>query len=129
MDPLSLVVNRYTTNNLYNLNSRKLRRCIIECEIFVRPDKDILVLISEDRTDFTHCNKTVTKYRNGLHTIVFGSKVYNQINATVLKNISRYSCVDSELDNDMINYHVIGIRGASISLGSVHCCKITSIEL
>ena len=61
--------------------------------------------------------------------LVFGYKLFRQINDTVLNNISRALFVNGKYDNDLINYHVLGIGGTSISLSFMNCINSTSIEL
>ena len=105
------------THNGYNLDSRKLRRYIIEDVMYINPIEHVLLLICEDSDQFQYWKKIITEQNNGLETICFGSKVFRQINATVIKNVSRQGFINGEYDNDMIDYHVLGIGGAAVSIG------------
>ena len=62
-------------------------------------------------------------------TVAFVPKVYYQINPTVIKNVSRGAFINGKYDNDMMEYHVLGIGGAAISLSFLDCLSSTSIEL
>ena len=53
--------------------------------------------------------------------MVFGDKTYHQINATIIKNISRDAFINGEYNNDLIDYHVLGIGGAAILLSFLGC--------
>ena len=117
------------THNGYDLDSRKLRRYIIEDVMYITPIEDVLLLICEDSDQFKYWNKIITEQNNGLATICFGTKVFHQINATVLKNVSRPGFINGEYDNDMIDYHVLGIGGAAVSIGFSNCVSSTAIEL
>ena len=112
----------------YDLNSRKLRRCIVEDVMFVSPGESIVVLISNDSTDFSYWDKIIKEQDTGLDVVCFGSKTFYQINATVLKNVSRHAFINGEYDNDLIDYHVLGIGGAAISLSFVKCARSTGIK-
>ena len=117
------------THNGYDLNSRKLRRYIIEDVVYVNPIEHVLLLICEESNNFQYWNKIINEQNSGLSSISFGSKVYHQINVTVIKNVSRTALVNGEYDNDMIDYHVLGIEGASVSLTFSNCVRSTGIEL
>ena len=73
--------------------------------------------------------KIIEEQNSGLLTVVFGTKVYYQINASVIKNVSGGAFINGEYDNDMIDHHVLGIGGAAISLSFLDCLSSTSIEL
>ena len=84
--------------------------------MYINPIENVLLLICEDSTDFLSWNKIIVEQNSGLSNITFGSKVFHQVNATVIKNVSRSAFVNGEFDNDMIDYHVLGIGGAAVSL-------------
>ena len=113
----------------YDLNSRKLRRYILEDVMFINPVQDVLLLVCDQSNDFQYWKKIIEEQNSGLLTVVFGTKVYYQINASVIKNVSRGAFINGEYDNDMMDYHVLGIGGAAISLSFLDCLSSTSIEL
>ena len=119
----------HVSNNGYDLNSRKLRRYIIEDVMYINPVENVLLLICEDSTDFVSWKKIIVEQNSGLSNITFGSKVFHQVNATVIKNVSRSAFVNGEFDNDMMDYHVLGIGGAAVSLSFLNCVNYTGIEL
>ena len=52
-----------------------------------------------------------------------------QIRASVLNNTRRETFVNGAMDNDNINYHVLGVGGAANSISFDECCSSTSIEV
>ena len=60
--------------------------------------------------------------------IVFGSKLCHEINARVITHVMK-SFINGEYDNDLMDYHVIGIGGAAIFLSFLNCTNSTSIKL
>ena len=113
----------------YDLNSRKLRRYIIEDVMFVSPGESIVVLICNDSNDFPYWDKIIKEQNNSLDVVRLGTKSFYQINATVIKNISRHAFINGKYYNDLIDYHVLGIGGAAISLSFVNSSCSTGIEL
>ena len=97
--------------------------------MYINPIKNVLLLICEESNDFQYWKKIITEQNSGLSNIAFGSNVYHQVNATVIKNVSRPAFVNGEYGNDMIYYHVLGIGGAAISLSFLNCISYTGIEL
>lgn len=84
--------------------------------MYINPIEHILLLICEEINNFQYWKKIINDQTSGLSTTLFGYKVYHQINANVIKNGSRTAFINEEYDNDMIDYHVLGISGAAISL-------------
>ena len=97
--------------------------------MYIEPGKDILVLICEDSADFPYWNKIIKEQSAGLSTLQFGANTFHQINATIIKNVSRNAFINGEYDNDLMDYHVLGIGGAAISLSFLGCAYSTDIEL
>ena len=62
-------------------------------------------------------------------SITLGSNIYHQTNATIIKNVSRHAFINGESNNDMIDYHVLVIGWAAISLSFVKCISSTGIGL
>ena len=52
-----------------------------------------------------------------------------QIRASVLNNVRRDAFVNGTMYHDDINYHVLGVGGAAISISFDECCSSASIEL
>ena len=113
----------------YDLNSRKLRRYIIKNAMHINPVESVLLLLCEDSQDVKYWKKIIQEQNSGLSDISFGSKVFHQINATVIKYISREAFINGSYDNDMMDYHVLGIGGAAISISFSKCMRSTGIEL
>ena len=84
------------TNPGYDLNSRKLRRYIIEDVMYIKPVHNILLLVCEDSSDFSYWEKIIKEQDSGLLTVVFGTKTYYQINASVINNVSHGAFVNGE---------------------------------
>lgn len=97
--------------------------------MYINPIEPVLLLICEDCDQFHYWNKIITEQNNGLTTICFGSKAFHQINATVLKNVSRQGFINGEYNNEMIDYHDLDIGGTAISIGVSNCVSSTAIEL
>ena len=95
----------------------------------IKPGEDILVFKCEDSIDFAYWKKIIDEQSAKLSTLVFGVKTYHQINATVIKNFSRNAFINGEYDNDLIDYHVLGIGGSTISLSFLGFADSISIEL
>ena len=112
-----------------DLNSRKLRRYIIEDVMYMKPGEDFLLLVCDDSRDIYDWNKIIDEQSNGLIKILFGTKSYHQINASVVKNVSRDAFINGEYDNDRMDYHVLGIGGAAISISLYQFDDSKSIEL
>ena len=74
------------------------------------------LLVCNDSIDFQYWNKITEQQSRCLVTFVFGDKTYYQINATVIRNISQNVFVNGELDNDRMDYHVLGVGGAAIPI-------------
>ena len=47
----------------------------------------------------------------------------------MIKNVSREAFINGSYDNDMMDYHVLGIGGAAISIIFSNCIRLTGIEL
>ena len=87
------------------------------------------MLICDDSLEFPYWNKIIEEQSAELSTLVSSAKRYHQINATIIKNISQDAFVNGEYYSDLMDYHVLGIGGAAISLGFLGCANLTSIEL
>lgn len=97
--------------------------------MYFKPVQNILLLVCEDSLDCSYWKKIIEEQDSGLLTVVFETKTYYQINASVINNVSHGAFVNGEYDNDMMDYHVLGIGGAAISLSFKGCSDATSIEL
>ena len=72
-------------NQEYDLNSKQLRRCIIEDIVYIKPIHNILLLVCDDSLDFLYWKNIIEEQDSGLLTLVFRTKIYYQINALVIK--------------------------------------------
>ena len=79
--------------------------------------------------DFAYWKKILDEQSAKLFTLVFGVKTYHQINTTIINIVSRNAFINREYDNDLVDYHVLGIGGAAISLSFLGCADSTSIKL
>lgn len=94
--------------------------------MFIHPLQDIFLLVCDQSIDFQYWQKIIEEQDSGLLTIAFGCKVYYQINATVIKNVNRAAFINGEYDNDMMDYHVLGIGGTAISFSFLGCLSAIS---
>ena len=113
---------------LYNLDSMKLRRYIIEDIMYIKEPEDVLLLVSIDHRDFIYWDKIVREQNNGLATINIRLQTFVQIQATVITNARREDFINGVMDKEELEYHVVGIGGAAISLSFPNCNTSTSIE-
>ena len=60
--------------------------------------------------------------------IIFNKERYHHINTTVVNNARRGGFVDGEIGTVELDYHIIGIGCAAISLSFDKCSPSTSIE-
>ena len=87
------------------------------------------MLICEDSLEFPYWNKIIEQKSSDLLTLAFGTKTCHRINATIIKNFSRDAFINVEYDNNLIDYHVLEVGGAAVSLSFLDCVDSTSIKL
>ena len=127
LEPKTATVVSNDIHQGYDLNSRKLRCCIIEDVMYIRPIHNVLLLVCDQSINFQYWKKVIEEKDSGFLTIVFGSKIYYQINAIVIKNARRGTFINSEYDNSLMDYHVLGIGSAAISTRFLDCSSSTGI--
>ena len=97
--------------------------------MYIKSGEAILMLICDDSLEFPYWNKIIEEQSAGLSTLVFGAKTFHQISATIIKNVSQDAFINREYDNNLMDYHVMGIDDAAISLSFLGCANSTSIKL
>ena len=88
-----------------------------------------MIIIGTESGDFQYWKRIIIEQDRSLDDVVFNDAHCHQINKTVLNNIRRDFFVNGEIDIDELEYHIIGIGGAAISLSFDGCSSSTSIEL
>lgn len=114
---------------LYNLSSMKLHRYIIEDIMYIKEQEDVLLLVSKNHCNYMYWEKISREQNNGLENINIGMQLFDQIQATVIKNGRREDFINGVMDKDELEYHVVGIGGAAVSMSFPNCKASTSIEL
>ena len=66
IEPNSTSYDSHFNHQSYDINSRKLQRYIIKYSTYIKPEKDILILIFEDSPEFHDWNKIILEQNNGL---------------------------------------------------------------
>ena len=97
--------------------------------MFIQPPERILILVDRLHRDFCYWDKLVFEQDNGLMDVSICDAEYCQIQGRVINNVKRGDFVNGELNNDQIEYMVLGIGGAALSLEFPNCDHSSSIEL
>ena len=116
-------------SSAFDLNSRHLRRYIIEDVMFLKSEDRIIILIGELYRNYGDWLIISEFQKNGLEKVTIDDHVFIQIRASVIQNVKRDAYLKGTMDYDEIDYHVLGAGGAALSIAFDECATSMSIEL
>jgi hypothetical protein len=115
----------------FSLDSRKLRRYIVEDLMFSKPSEEpLLLLVSPEHPSFE--TTWLPRYRSqkaGRLPIQFCGRTYLQIDATVLKNSTRCQFIDGMYSQDDVLALLTSRGGAGVGLHFTNCHRSFDLEL
>lgn len=125
-------VNWALLNPTYNLDSRKMRRYIVEDVMFADPSKHerLLILVSSKHASFLKTWLPIYKAQSSSRIPITFDKVnYYQIEAEVVKNSKRQDYLNGMVSEDDVKYQLTFEGGAGVCLQFPFCDSRFDIEL
>jgi hypothetical protein len=120
----------------FNLDSKKLRRYVVEDVMFANPKSQerLLLLVSINHVSFAstwlEIYKSQYKSQSMLRVpIMFDKEMFFQIEAVVVKNAKRQDYMDGVVSEDDVKYQLTVQGGAGVCLHFPACDKALDIEL
>jgi hypothetical protein len=125
-------VNWAELNPTYNLDSKRMRRYIVEDVMFADPDKHerLLLLVSSKHTSFLTTWLPIYKAQSSSRIPITFDKInYYQIEAEVIKNSKREDYMNGMVSEDDVKYQLTFEGGAGVCLQFPFCHQRFDIEM
>ena len=116
----------------YSLDSRKLRRYIVEDMMFADPSKHerLLLLVSSKHNSFLTTWLPIYKAQSSTRILIsFDKNNFYQIEAEVIKNSKRQDYVDGMVSKNDVKYHLSFEGGAGVCLHFPNCQRRFDIKM
>ena len=117
------------STSAFDLNSRYLRRYIIEDAMYLKSGDRVIFLVGKEHSNYDYWLKISLLQISYLDNVIIDDHDFMQIRASVINNVKRDKYLSGTMDIDDAHYHVLGAGGDALLIAFDECADSTSIEV